>query len=293
MRVLLILIVIFFFFQCQRNKEPLSIARYSTPKPSTQFKPDTADACIEITPGAWLIVRWETDSIVTLDDTVFGRLVLKNIGASQPIHVFIRSWPPFSNWTVRDDNGRLLITYPNIVGDVVFDQYLYPGDSLYERIIWDLTEKVPALLPDFIGVYSGIYHLYMTMRGLPDSLRNYLHYKVTVLPEGNRIDSRLFLMKSYGDSSGYKFILRNRIPEPIEFQPVGQNPLELQWLYQDSVCYVQYLPLNTSVIHLEGQSDWEYVFRAAPPGSITASMGKIRLILHTNQGDFMGVTYWI
>ena len=296
--VLITLALFFLLFQCRRLNEPFLLNPADTSDHSLHqgtISHDTADVRVEVQPGVWLTVRWESnDSIITFDGVLSGEVTLKNDSADTPFHLHIVSWPPEAKLTVTDENDSLLYYYPVLTGRAILDKYLFPGDSVTDNIVWNQAEEVrPG--SQYIKVYSGVYHLYATIRGYPDSTNKRIHRRVTILPVGNRFNTRLFYIKKDSDSTAYRFVIRNRIPEAVDLVPVQPNPLELQYRKEssDSIFFVQYFLLNETSIHLSPHSEWNFSFKLPSPGHRLYDFTMIKMILHTQQGDFSSEYFWI
>lgn len=281
--VLVLLIGLLGFVTCTTEKTPIDAGNTS---------PDQLlSHQVELAPGVFLKLKGMEENEYTLDDVLQGTLVVVN-KSSQPFHIHVNGWPPYMGFTVKELQKTLIYNYPMGTGRSIHDEDLQPGDSLSEAVEWGEWQHFEGTRK--LKVYSGKYTLEFFLRGQEGSIKK----EITVLPEGNRWDAQLYVWEIGDDSTRLRFFIRNRIPQEATLHPLPQNALEIQWFseHPDTLYGGRYLDFPADPISFAGHSDWTYEFqlnRSEPHQYNVGSTIKLRVILHTEEGDFAGEYYFM
>ncbi len=272
-----------FLLSCTFEKAPI--------QPGNLSKENSNSSRVELAPGVFLKLKGLEENEFSLDDILRGTLVVTN-ESDDPYPISISGWPPFMGYTVLDPQKRIICYAPVATGRAVYFKELLPGDSISENVEWGEWELFDGARQ--LKVFSGTYEIKFFFR----SADGYIKKEITIFPEGNRWDTRVYVWEIGEDSTLLHFYLRNRIPREATLHPLSGQALEIQWFneHPDTLYGTRFLDFPDTPITIPGHSDWLYRLKIsrAEAASFQSGAGlKIRVILHTEEGDFSADSFFL
>jgi len=258
---------------------------FTSPVSSLNLRTNVDTINANVAPGIDLNLVGFRDTY-TLDDTLWGSIVLRNYGSPTPFLLWQTDLPLNLVYVTFPGSSDPVYYYPWVIEFVEFYDTLRIGDSLSIRMFWDQsTWDAKESRWTGLKAFAGRYQLGAELRG--NRLLNHdLTKFVTINETGNPICGALRVDYSSTDTVKADFIIRNRVSRAVPLAPLGSTPITMAFLAGSDTLIVRTYSLSAADFRLGGFSDTVILhFRAARNDTSYARLKgafDMRAALHLN-----------